>query len=291
MNPVHLCALLTTFLAGCKQGPYHSDINQKLFQPGESVGVIADADLKEASGIEASHLNPGMYWTHNDSGGAAKLYLIDRNGILHMTVKLQGARNRDWEDLTLIKGEKTYLYIGDIGDNLGKRKSLRIYKIEEPKYEGQKELEIEKEAVETMNFTYENGARDAETLLSGTREDELIIVSKRDTDCLVYDFEFVRSKEIIELEPIGKIALTGFTAGDANEAGEILLKNYDEIFYWKPSDESIAERIANGPDYRIPYKEEPQGEAICWDGQGNFLTVSEFHPWSRQYIYFYERKE
>ena len=33
-------------------------------------------------------------------------------------------------------------------------------------------------------------------------------------------------------------------------------------------------RIAEGPDYTLPYKEEPQGEAIAWTDEG-FVTLSE----------------
>jgi hypothetical protein len=66
-------------------------------------------------------------WTHNDSGGASKLYRIDeRNGDVTKTVQIDNAHNRDWEDIAY---DNNYVYIGDTGNNMGNRQDLKIYKI------------------------------------------------------------------------------------------------------------------------------------------------------------------
>lgn len=286
------CVLLLTNLTGCRQnGSYNSDLSDRLFRKGERAGTITEQNLTEVSGIVTSSVNPGMFWTHNDSGDEPNLYLISKEGDVKMTVTLNGIKNKDWEDIALVNSENgSFIYVGDIGDNLGRRKKLFIHKLEEPKYNDKATLEIDPEAIQTMTFRYENGARDAETLLVDHHSRELIIVTKRDEKCFIYSFPFRDSVGVIDLKPTGRGMLNGLTGGDANEAGEILIKSYEQVYYWSPSEVSVAERIINGPDYRIPYIVEPQGEAICWDGAGNFFTVSEFHQFSKQYIYFYERK-
>jgi len=66
-------------------------------------------------------------WTLNDSGGKAALYQIDeRNGHIVKTLTIQNARNKDWEDIAY---DDTYVYIGDMGNNRGNRRDLKIYKI------------------------------------------------------------------------------------------------------------------------------------------------------------------
>ncbi len=66
-------------------------------------------------------------WTLNDSGGRARLYQIsERNGKIVKTLNIQNARNRDWEDIAY---DDNYVYIGDIGNNRGNRRDLKIYKI------------------------------------------------------------------------------------------------------------------------------------------------------------------
>ena len=66
-------------------------------------------------------------WTLNDSGGKPILYQIDeRNGRVVKKLKITNARNRDWEDIAY---DDNYVYIGDIGNNRGDRKDLKVYKI------------------------------------------------------------------------------------------------------------------------------------------------------------------
>ncbi|MBC8111378.1 MAG: hypothetical protein H7Y04_09995, partial [Verrucomicrobia bacterium] len=71
----------------------------------------------------------------------------------------------------------------------------------------------------------------------------------------------------------------------------ILLKDYGTIYYWKKSgNESFAETLQKKPQM-LPYRPEPQGEAICWaaDGSGYF-TISEKARNIEPVVYFYRRK-
>jgi hypothetical protein len=78
---------------------------------------------------ETSGLVPlGDQWiTHNDSGDAPQLYVIDKTSADNLrVVSIENANHIDWEDVAV---DDTYLYIGDFGNNLGDRQDLRIYRV------------------------------------------------------------------------------------------------------------------------------------------------------------------
>lgn len=96
-------------------------------------GMLAAPVLNEVSGMAASRLDPGRFWVLNDSGNKPALYAISGKGELLGTLEIEGAKNRDWEDLASFSlGGKNYLLIGDMGDNAGRRRDCRLYLVEEP---------------------------------------------------------------------------------------------------------------------------------------------------------------
>ena len=259
--------------------------NKSLFEKGLVVATIKGKKIEEASGLVTSAINPGMFWTHNDSGADAELFLIDQEGNIHLKVFLAGAQSIDWED---IARHGTDLYIADMGDNDAKREYITIYKIKEPQWDSL-QTQLTLDSFEQMSLQYAEGARDAESLLFDHRTEELIIVTKREKNCHVYAFPFEPNIDPISITSKGTLPATLFTAGDIHPStGEILLKNYKKIYYWGASEKPAVLRIAEGPDYTLPYKEEPQGEAIAWTDEG-FVTLSERKD-KKQKFYFYERK-
>ncbi len=86
--------------------------------------VDLPASLREISGLEA--LDEKHFVAINDGGNSADLFVIDQNGQVLRTVRVENATNEDWEDLA---SDGTYLYVGDIGNNLNKRRDLCVYKI------------------------------------------------------------------------------------------------------------------------------------------------------------------
>ena len=83
-----------------------------------------DNTINETSGI--INLN-NHFITFNDSGGENKLYEFDVDtGNILREVEIVNARNTDWEALTF---DDEHIYIGDIGNNLGNRTDLKIYKV------------------------------------------------------------------------------------------------------------------------------------------------------------------
>src|SRR5688572_12124996 len=85
------------------------------------VGTIESKEITESSGLASSLCQPGILWTHNDSGDDAFIFAINSKGERLGTWLVKNARNDDWEDIASYKDASgtCYLYIGDIGNNKG----------------------------------------------------------------------------------------------------------------------------------------------------------------------------
>lgn len=80
--------------------------------------------IHEGSGIISWKEN---FIIHNDSGNEPELFVISKTGKLISHFIFPQLRNTDWEDIC--KDDQQNIYVGDFGNNLNKRKSLIIYKI------------------------------------------------------------------------------------------------------------------------------------------------------------------
>ena len=79
-------------------------------------------EVEETSGL---FFHNGLLWTHNDSGGKPILYALDTTTFtVVQRVTLRNAKSKDWEDVCT---DGINVYVGDFGNNKGRRKNLRIY--------------------------------------------------------------------------------------------------------------------------------------------------------------------
>lgn len=83
--------------------------------------------LKEISAAEII-AGQEILWMIEDQGNASNLYGYDFNNRSFKTIVIHNAKNVDWEDLASDK--EGNLYIGDFGNNNGKRKEFSIYKLD-----------------------------------------------------------------------------------------------------------------------------------------------------------------
>ena len=83
--------------------------------------ILLTQKINETSGLE---YYDDYLITHNDSGNAPRLYVINLEGKLVLESTIHGTVNRDWEDLA---SDGSHYFIADIGNNKGKRKDLTIY--------------------------------------------------------------------------------------------------------------------------------------------------------------------
>jgi hypothetical protein len=138
--------------------------------------TIKDPRITESSGLAASHLHPGIYWTHNDSDDGPYVYAVDsRTGKTVATITLRGiGKPRDVEAISI--GPDGDVYVGDIGDNLdGSWDHVWIYRFPEPK-------QLKDATVRATQFTvkYADGPRNAESLMVDPKTGRVYIASKRE---------------------------------------------------------------------------------------------------------------
>ncbi|MBK7104243.1 MAG: T9SS type A sorting domain-containing protein [Ignavibacteriae bacterium] len=263
----------------------------------ENLGLVENDAIDEASGIAASTKNPGVIWTHNDSGDENRIFAFDTTGKNLGEYFLSGVENRDWEDIAVGPGpeaSKSYIYIGDIGDNDAQFSLKYIYRFEEPSVSlNQNPIISNISNVEKITFYYQDDPRDAETLMLDPLSNDLYIVSKRNSKVRFYRLPFPQSTtsnieaeisaEIkLEFDPENEKPFNYLTAGDISPNGtEILLKSYTNIFYWyRYPSKTIAETVSSSQPEILPFEnsfDETQCEAICWKpfADMGYYTLSE----------------
>jgi hypothetical protein len=145
--------------------------------------TIKDPRITESSGLAASPIHPGIYWTHNDSGDGPYVYAVDsRTGETVARVTMQGIGTpRDVEAISI--GPDDDLYVGDIGDNLdGAWDHVWIYKFPEPK-------QLRDQTVHATQYTvkYADGPRNAESLMVDPATGRVYIASKNEAGGHLYE--------------------------------------------------------------------------------------------------------
>jgi hypothetical protein len=246
------------------------------FQGGIAIRTIDNPVLEEMSGLAFSKNHPDKFYTHTDSGGEVAVFVLDSLGNELGVIRLEGVENRDWEDIAVGPGPggKSYVYVAEIGDNLGVHESVQIFRFPEPEtLSGSISLKPE-----ILTFTYPEGAMDAESLMVDPISKDLFIVSKRDEQNTLFRLKSADfRKENVVAEQLLKLPFTSATAADISQDGsQILIKNYFKVYYWRrKSGESVAEALSKSPEL-LPYVPEPQGEAVGFQPDGRaFYTISE----------------
>src|SRR5438045_2565054 len=74
------------------------------FSPGVSLGEVNTSQIWEASGIVASRQNPGVLWTHNDSGYPGSIFAVDTNGNFLARCAVSNVYSGDFEDIAIGPG-------------------------------------------------------------------------------------------------------------------------------------------------------------------------------------------
>jgi len=270
--------------------------NEPNFGSRQDRGEVQYAPINEASGIAASQRNPGVLWTHNDSGDLNRLYAMDAQGKHLGVYNITGAGARDWEDIAVGPGPEagvSYIYIADIGDNTAQYLTKFIYRIPEPHVDpDQMPIDTALTGVRSIAIQYPDGGRDAEALMIDPLTRDLYIISKWETNVHMYRAAYPQSTNSVNTAMLATTLNMAFvTAADISPNGlEILIKNYNQINYWcRDAQTSVVDALAN-PPATVPYVIEPQGEAISWDFDGNgYFTVSEEFNNTPAHLYFYPK--
>jgi hypothetical protein len=283
-----LCLLLWL---GCK--PNSLSTRDADFELGVDRGVISDPALDEASGLVASQRQSGLLWAHNDTGDENRLFLLNDQAQVRAQVYLEGCTNRDWEDIaaTVIDG-KPYLYVGDIGDNIEQFPTKTIYRLPEPD-PGLTGTVTVRDGIERITFRYPDGQWNSEAMFIDHATKDIYLVTKREATAKLFRLPAPQSTTaLITAEFVMDLVNTNITAADTSpDNAELLLKNYDQVLYWRRrGSESYAEALARPAKTQL-YFPEPQGEAIAFTtDRSGYFTLSEERNGIRARLLFYRRK-
>ncbi len=159
------------------------------FGNGSVAGQVENARLIEISGVVASRRYPGVYWTHNDSGGKPEVFALAIDGTNLGSYAFPGATAVDWEDVGIgpkSGADGSFIYAADIGDNAAElpagvlgaaRPFVTVYRAPEPAL-APKAPGVALTGGEHFNLNYPNGREDAEALFVDPISGDLVIVTK-----------------------------------------------------------------------------------------------------------------
>ena len=159
------------------------------FQPQPERPKIQSAAITEASGLAISPANPELVWIINDSGSPPELHLTGVDGTDRGRVILKNVKNTDWEDLASFSLDgKSYLLVADTGDNASKRESCQLHILREPALPAAgRSLNVTVSPAWQIQFRYEGGPRDCESVAADAKAGKIILVSKRTDPPEVYE--------------------------------------------------------------------------------------------------------
>ncbi len=253
------------------------------------VALLADREISESSGLVLSERNPDCFWTHNDSGDAARLFLVHCDGRTIARLKVAGANAIDWEDIafTTIEGSPKII-IGDIGGNAQKRNHVTLYVLSEPKFlfDASKPAHpIESTArVETsVDVTFEGGVTNYEGIAVDHAGKSILIFEKALLGGRVYSLplpELSKKKTVTQAKLIAKTSIPFACACDISaDSKSIVVVTYQVgcLITRRTKDDGTIE------DWSEALKREPivfplprmrQTEAVCFskDAKSIFLT-------------------
>ncbi len=278
------------------------------FVNGVQVGTVAHSLLKEISGIAASRDNPGVIWAHNDSGGSARLWAMDTQGVHLGTYNLTDANANDWEDMALGPGPvagQDCLYVADTGNNEGLTDfTFTIYRVPEPTVSaGQDPVDANLTGVDALPVRYPDSVRHGcETILVDPLNGDIYLCTKDrwgddngvmkvyrypppHTPGVEYTMQHVAEVQLID----GEMAV----GGDVSLDGRLIIIRTDgdamRALLWQrdPNAPNLWQAFVDNPMCIVLQIDEPQGEAICFEANGcGYYTVSEG---AYQPIYYFAR--
>lgn len=152
------CAFLALLFTACQESGSQKRDTTPPLRDISMPGILSDARLTEASGLVRSTQLPNVFWSHGDSGNEARLFAFDSSGAALGAPVVTGAKNRDWEALAAGPcPQGMCLYIGDVGDNMARRKTVMMYRIPEPSL-----TDSVTAPAEQVEITYSDEANDVE---------------------------------------------------------------------------------------------------------------------------------
>ncbi|MGB1698972.1 MAG: hypothetical protein ACPHRO_03385 [Nannocystaceae bacterium] len=288
IHVVSLCAVIGAgFSCGWQRlNPSVSPSCKRLATPFTQASLDHPA-LDEASGLVVSRQHPGIGWTHNDSGGEARLFAINLvTGDVVGSFLLSGISATDWEDLTLVPGRDgapDAIVIADTGDNFRQRDDVSLHRIDEPRVLTMDGIVAE---IETMRITYPDGPHDVECISSFPGGALALLTKTRTFDTTVFSIDRWHPGGVhtpaavgsISIRASGRAATDRVTACDfSEEQGLFAMRTYDHVFLFERIRAPTPSELARTTPCVAELPEQRQGESIAITRTGSpaLVVISE----------------
>ena len=275
------------------------------YGPPRLEALITDARLDEISGLAASRRTPDLYWVHNDAPRPARLVGLDGQGRWRGSLRIEGVRAVDWEDLAAYELDgKTWLLIADSGDNAAVRRECELIAIEEPALDATGGERVVKPAWR-LRFRYADGARDVEAMAVDTSTREVLLLGKHAPAPVLYsvplgpgDGGVAVARRRLALAtipaPSAEERAVRFPAArlggsptamdiDASGRNALVMTYRDLWFYRRAPGETWLQAFARTPA-RLPLPPLAQAEAAGFEVSGTGVRISGERlpaPWLR----------
>ena len=250
-------------------------------QPQE-LCTLDNQEVDESSGVAASHLTAGVFFTHNDSGDTARFFRFQKSGKVDGVYSLKGAGATDWEDMaSAVVGGKPYLYFGDVGDNSEQRVNVVVYRVAEPTTSGEQTIAD----FDTYTVKYPDGPHNCEALFVTKLGDVWVVTKEPGGNSKVYLLPAPKGSGSYTLQHVADLEVdTGGTGGKQVTGADlspdqkfVVVRTYSAAFeYAVPA--KFEEWTKSGPRF-VRLAIETQGEAVAYSKDGTALvTTTEFAP-------------
>ncbi len=276
------------------------------YEAAKKVGMITSPLMEEISGLAASSMNEGVLWVINDGGNRPLLFAVSKTGNTLATFQIQNAKNNDWEDLSIYKNNNdVYVVIADVGDNRAERDFCSLYAVKEPVIENrQMKDEILLKAAWRKDFKYTDGPKDCEAMAVDSRNNRILLLSKRTKFPILYELSMGKSdnQPLATARPIAQIrnipsptkedlksrygkGMSWPTAMDLSYDGtQLIILTYKDAYYYKRLGNKSWKAVFKHSPLRIILPDPNMGElvqreAICIEGKsGQLFVTSEMLP-------------
>jgi hypothetical protein len=216
---------------------------------GHQVLAFEDPAIVEASDLV---VRDGVFFTTNDSGHPGSVFAVDGSG---HTVGVTSWSGHATDIEALAPGEPGSVWVGDLGDNTGRRSFVEILRV--PVGRGDRTVQPT-----AYQLTYPDGATDAETLLRDPGTGRLYVASKNIFGGVLYAVpEHLDPSGPNVLKSVGRVLPVATDGAFFPDGKHLIVRDYTEaVVYAWPSLQPVG-------SFPLPHQRQGEGIAVADDGR------------------------
>lgn len=241
-------------------------------------------EVRETSGL---FFHNGRLWTHNDSGGKPILFALDTTTFeVVQKITLSNAKNKDWEDVCT---DSERVYVGDFGNNKGKRKNLRIYTFPLSAIPDSGDVTITVDSIrfsfgDQTNFVYNKHEHDFDCEAMFATDSSLYLFSKGWATGTTRMYRLTKTPGNQVAEVVNGFDSQGLITGaDYDRKNHVLVVVGYVKSIWKPfmylifDFDEAGVKLSNRR-FEMPQLTGAQTEGICFFDDGRCFVTAETSP-------------